>query len=147
MRCMNLLLTLTYVCNGRVSVRPSVCLSRRPTAAVTWFAAYRLLIDVCCLPQLGRRQQISMHSCRCQSLSSGQRQFCDPRRIAADLFWPFSRGIGISMSMSVFVSVCMRAYLQNCTSNLRQIFMRVTVPCFGPPQAVLRYVTYFLFYG
>ena len=69
------------ICNGRVSVRPSVCLSRRSTAAATcsWFAAYRLSIDVC-----GR-----------QSLGCGQRQCRDPRRIDAELFRARLRSTGV----------------------------------------------------
>jgi len=57
---------------GCPSVRcPSVCLSRRLTAACSWFAASWLSID----------------SCRRQSTGCGQRQWCDlRRRVDADLF-------------------------------------------------------------
>ena len=62
-----------YVTLGCPSVRPSVCLSRRSTAAATcsWFAADRLSIE----------------SCRRQRSGCGRRQCCDPRRrINAELF-------------------------------------------------------------
>jgi len=42
------------------------------------------------------------------------------------------------------VSVCPRAYLRNCMSNLHQFFVHMS---FGPPLAALRYVMYFRFYG
>ena len=51
------------LCNGQVSFRPSVCLSRRSTAAVTcgWFAA-----------ELGRVQHISIDSCWRHVLAVGR---------------------------------------------------------------------------
>ena len=51
---------LQSLCNGRVSVHPSVRLSV-PS------------IDMCRLPQPGRGQQISIDSCRCPSCGCGRR--------------------------------------------------------------------------
>ena len=55
--------------NGQVSTRLSICLFHWSTAAVTCsqFAAYWLLVDIYCLPQPGRGQQILTNSCWCQS--------------------------------------------------------------------------------
>ena len=65
------------LCNGRVSVRPSVCLSRQSTAAVG--CLYRLSIDIRLLPRPGRGQQISVDSRRRQGSGCGQRHCCGPR--------------------------------------------------------------------
>ena len=72
------------LCNGRVSVCPSVCHSRKSTAAATccWFVSFWPSIALCRLPQPGRGQQISIDSWRRQSC--GRRRCCDPRRIDAD---------------------------------------------------------------
>ena len=70
---------------GCRSVRPSVpSIDSSSDVQLVWFAAYRLSIDVCRLPQPGCGQQMSIDSCQCKSC--GQRQCCDPRRIDADLF-------------------------------------------------------------
>jgi len=72
---------------GCRSVRPSVpSIDSSSDVQLVWFAAYRLSIDVCRLPQPGCGQQMSIDSCPCKSSGCAQRQCCDPRKIDADLF-------------------------------------------------------------
>ena len=73
--------------NGRVSVRPSVRLSRLSIASKQQRRAARL-------PQQGSGRQISTDSCRaCPSSYCGQRQCSDSRRIDVDLLDYTTRGL------------------------------------------------------
>jgi len=59
-----------------------------------------------------------------------------------------SRGAEYWMTMSVCLSVYPQSYLRNYMSDLYQVFcLCYLCPCLGPPLAVLRYATYFRYYG
>jgi len=53
--------------------------------------------------------------------------------------------IVMTVSVSVRLSVCPRAYLRNYMSDLHQIFGHVTYVCGSPCLVTLRYVMYFRF--
>ena len=51
----------------------------------------------------------------------------------------------LSVCLSVSASVCQRAYLRNCTSDLHKCLWTLPMASARPPLAALRYVMYFRF--
>jgi len=105
-------------------------------------------VCVCAFADVSACVTMCLDGCQCWIFS-----FAVPARLPYPLYYYFAligkRSIvmmTVSVSLSLCVFVCPRAYLWKYTSYLHLIFVHVW-PWLGPPPAALRYVMYFQFYG
>jgi len=135
------------LCNGTVSVRPSVCLSRRATASKQQRRATGL-------PQLGRGRQISINSCR-RRVPTTDRYMSAER--AALMSWPEEdrrrlvwtvviKETGVSLGRRSGVASGRPSYCSNCrrlcTENVQYIRLLTAAYLTTARQAIIKVFTY-----